>query len=235
MIFAAHQPNYLPWLGFFYKLWASDLFFLLDDVQFERGRGYQNRVQIKTPQGAQWLTQPVRRKGQGLQPTNEVAFSEPDWAAKHLRTLRANYAKAPHFDAYFPEIETILTEAPDNLAETNARLIEALARHFGARARLLRSSGFGLDLSGGERIAELGRREGGTVYLSGRGGEKYQAAESFAARGIALSYTRFRPEPYRQLWGEFLPGLSALDALFNIGGDGVAEIFAATPPAEPAE
>lgn len=229
MIFAAHQPNYLPWLGYFYKVWVSDLFVILDDVQFERGRGYQNRVQIKTANGPAWLTQPVRRKGQGLQPTLEVEFSEPGWADKHLRTIRANYARAPHFRALFPQIEAGFAAAGPRLADTNFALIERVSQLLGLATRFVRSSDHGLALTGGERIAELGRLNGATRYVSGKGGAGYQVAESFARRGIALAYSGFRPAPYPQLWGDFVPGLSILDALFNAGPEAIVAAFAATP------
>ena len=61
MIVAIHQPNYLPWLGYFYKMVKADIFVLLDNVQYEKN-GYTNRCQIKTPQGPFWLTLPIKRK-----------------------------------------------------------------------------------------------------------------------------------------------------------------------------
>jgi hypothetical protein len=58
MIVAIHQPQYLPWLGYFDKMLAADLFCYLDCVQFKKNE-WQNRNRIKTAQGWQWLTVPV--------------------------------------------------------------------------------------------------------------------------------------------------------------------------------
>ena len=60
MKIAIHQPNYLPWLGYFYKIACVDIFILLDNVQYERN-GYINRCQIKTPRGLFWLTLPIKK------------------------------------------------------------------------------------------------------------------------------------------------------------------------------
>src|SRR5262249_11031495 len=55
---AIHQPCFLPWLGYLDRMARSDLFVLLDHVQFER-RGYQNRTPIRMEGEQRWLTVPV--------------------------------------------------------------------------------------------------------------------------------------------------------------------------------
>ena len=97
---AIHQPNYLPWLGYFSKSAHSDVLVLLDNVQFPR-RSYVNRVQVKTARGVHWLTQPVLQHGRYDQRIRDVEFSEGDWASTHLATLQANYGRAPHFRSHF--------------------------------------------------------------------------------------------------------------------------------------
>ena len=63
MILSMHQPNLLPWIGYFHKMAQSDVFVLLDVVQVPRGRSYATRTKIKTPDGAKWLTMPTKRRG----------------------------------------------------------------------------------------------------------------------------------------------------------------------------
>ena len=46
MLVAIHQPTFVPWLGYLDRMLRSDLFVILDHVQFER-RNYQNRTLIR--------------------------------------------------------------------------------------------------------------------------------------------------------------------------------------------
>lgn len=223
MIYAAHQPNYLPWLGFFHKIACADVFVILDDVQFEEGN-YQNRVQIKSPQGPQWLTQPIRHRH--LQRTDEVEFdTRADWRAKHLKQIRSNYGRAACFTQMFPLLERWLHEAQgERIASVNSHLIEVIARAIGLETRIVPSSSLNVTSSATSRLVEIGKKLGASAYLSGRGARKYQAEQEFLAAGIALGYTDFTPKDYPQLWGGFVPGLSAIDALLNIGLDGMAKV-----------
>ena len=62
MLLSAHQPAYLPWLGYFEKIARADVFIYMDTVQFERN-SYTNRNKIKGSNGAKMLTIPVCMKG----------------------------------------------------------------------------------------------------------------------------------------------------------------------------
>jgi len=227
MIYAAHQPNYLPWLGYFHKIARADVFVILDDVQFEQG-SYQNRVQIKTPQGPQWLTQPIRHKHP--QTTADVGFdTRVDWREKHLKQIRSNYGRAASFHRVFPLFEQWLNEAHgEKLAAVNISLIEAVARAIGLKTEIVLSSSLNVTSSSAVRLVEIGTKLGASVYLSGHGAKKYQNERDFQTAGIALRYTDFTPGRYNQLWGEFTGGLSVIDVLFNIGLDGTVK--ACMPP-----
>src|SRR5580704_11293436 len=109
MMLSAHQPAYLPWLGYFHKIAQADVFVYLDSVQYEKN-SYINRNQIKTPQGASWLTIPVKTKGHmgGSLRTTNIDDSQP-WRSKHLKSIEMNYRKASRFDLCFPKIQALLT------------------------------------------------------------------------------------------------------------------------------
>jgi hypothetical protein len=215
---AIHQPNFLPWGGFFYKWLKSDILVFLDDVQFIR-RGYSNRVKIKGPEGERWLTVPVIKKGRYLQRIDEVEIErEPDWKKKIGGSLHACYGKAPFFKDYFSAFEAIIEKDHTHLASMNIELLVWLSRQLGIETKTVLASRLpGITGQSTQRLVSLCRAVGATQYLSGFGGQKYQDDEIFRGNGIGLAVYDFTPPVYPQLWGEFIPGLSILDLLFNTG------------------
>src|SRR5271155_2267040 len=97
---AITQPTYLPWLGYFDLIDQVDAFVLLDSVQFEK-QSWQQRNRIKTPNGLQWLTAPVRTKGRSAQLIKDVEIAETDFYIKHLNLIQTNYRNAPFFENWF--------------------------------------------------------------------------------------------------------------------------------------
>jgi len=219
MIVAIHQPNYLPWLGYFFKMSQVDVFILLDTAQFSKN-SYQNRVQIKTAQGVSWLTQPVSLSGKSFQETRSVQFANSDWREKHIKTIRANYARAPFFKTYSDDLFARLQVSDSNFSSYNTNLITWLKEVMGLRAKLCLASEYPSDLTGTERLVQLVKAVGGSAYFAGQGAASYQEDSLFSKADIRLVKSKFKPLPYRQLWNaEFAPGLSVIDALFNLGSD----------------
>ena len=87
-IVAIHQPNFLPWLGWFDKLARADVFVLLDHVQFPRtSRGtYVNRVKLLVGGKDAWVTAPIVRASGSAQRIDEVRLDGCALARKVLRT-----------------------------------------------------------------------------------------------------------------------------------------------------
>lgn len=221
-VFAMHQPNYLPWLGFFYKLARSDVFVLLDHVQVPRGQSFAARNRVKTPQGLTWLTVPLSipsgQEGKALY--TEVSFADESWKKDHLKTLKFNYARADHFDEIFETYREIVEPATD-FVEMNVALIGAFADYLGIRSERVRQSRLGDEF--GQRnqlIIELADEVGADVYLSGTGGGRsYNDPEVLGENGIELRYSNFEHPRYEQLWNDFESHLSIVDLLFNHGPD----------------
>lgn len=225
MIAAIHQPNFLPWCGYFYKMLKCDRFIFLDDVQYIR-RGYTGRVKIKTPEGEKWLTIPVKKKGRYHQLVLEVELeADNKWKNKITGSFQSYFGKAPHFKTYFPEFADIIHKDFPLLAELNLELIKWLARIFEIKTPMMRSSELeGITGQAGERLISICKSIGATKYLSGFGGQNYQEKENFEHEGIKLAVYDFKHPQYPQLFGDFIPGLSAVDLLFNCGPQG-AEIL----------
>ncbi len=233
-IVACHQPNFLPWLGFFAKMECADVFVLLDDVQFTQGANRHNwttRVRIAGANGAQWLTMPVRRAGAGPQRISDLRSDDKDarWLPKMLRTLEDSYRKAPYSDAVMPPLMQILSRHTGSVCETNLALIESIAATLGITTRRLRASETPVDGTANERLINLTRMAGGNTYLSGDGADDYQVEAQFRAAGIELHKLGFRHPEYSQRPGKaFTPGLSIVDALCHAGIDATRSMLRPT-------
>jgi hypothetical protein len=213
---AIHQPNFLPWIGYFYKIAKSDIFVFLDNVQYVKN-SFVNRNKVKTPQDAIWLTVPVSFKFGEL--INEVKINNQiPWREKHLKTFEMNYKRADFFEDVFEIIKGIYCSRDwQNLSDLNMSLTEAIARYLGLNTSFVRSSTLGVQAKSTELLIQIVKKVGGDIYLSGFGGVKYQEETEFAKAGIKLMYTDFNHPVYKQLWGDFIPDLSIVDLMFNMG------------------
>lgn len=217
---AIHQPNYLPWIGYFFKILESDVFIFLDDVQFSKN-SYQNRVKIKTPQGPKWLTQSVQRRNGLSTLTNEITFSESCWFIKHKKTLQANYGKAKYFDEVMHEVFSKSSIDNPNQSGMNIELIKAILNYLGIQKTFHFSSDFKVNTESNQRLIELVKKVGGTTYIHGKGGLNYQENELFEKENIFIAMTSFTHPTYEQQWGNFERGLSIIDLLMNNGRDSI--------------
>jgi len=219
MIAAIHQPNYLPWAGYFYKIDKCDVFVFLDNVQYTKN-SFINRNRIKTAQGAQWLTVGVLTKGHLGQLISQVEIdNNVPWGAIHGKTIHQNYAKAPGFDKYRAFFEDVYRRGWEKLADLNETLVKLVCGILGtgSRVEFVRASELGVTGRDTELLINICRAVGADTYLSGFGGAKYQAEKEFEEAGIQLKYYDFQHPNYRQLWGDFIPDLSIIDLLFNEG------------------
>jgi hypothetical protein len=220
MIVAIHQPNFVPWLGYFYKIYKSDVFVILDNVQFTKN-GFTNRNRIKTPQGELWLTVPIIQSGKFGQEIIECKIFNPQQSlGKILKTVESNYKKAPGFELYFGSFETILKNSGESLCDLNIALIHWVMDAFEIRTKMIRASELS-NISGEstERLVSICKELKATSYLAGLGAKKYQEDALFLDQGIKVINSPFSYPAYPQLWKGFMPSLSVLDVMFNCGKD----------------
>jgi len=212
---AVHQPNYLPYLGLFHKLAKADVFVLYDTAQFSRRPGFHNRNQVKTPRGALWITVPVQRAT--LSAIRDVQIVDVPWAVRHSQTLSANYQRTPYYASYANELEAILRKSWTHLAGLNEALIGLLLRWLHIPIKMVRASDLPAPPTPDptSRLIHLVQAVGGDTYISGQGGHEYLDEGQF--KDVRLEYDEFIPTPYPQPFGDFIPNLSAVDAVFNCG------------------
>ncbi len=212
---AIHQPAYLPWLGYFDRIAASDLFIFLDTVQFEKN-SFTNRNRIKTPQGPQWLTVPVLAQGHLAKTLAEIEIdNRQDWKRKHLRSIEQNYRRAPFFAERFDRLAQTYVPAHHFLAEFCFDQLVFWLHELKIPTPVMRASAMGVEGVKSDLVLALCRAVGATAYLSGALGRDYLREADFAAAGIALRYQDFSHPAYPQLYGPFLPALSVVDFWMN--------------------
>ena len=213
-----HQPQYLPWLPYFLKIEQSDVFIILDTVDFQKN-GLQNRNQIKTVQGAHWLTVPVRQQlGQKIIDVR-IDNSTP-WRRKHLQTIQHNYGKTQPFKSYQSELESIYMREWVRLCDLNIEMMMMMMRWMNIKTPILRSSQMNANGTASDLVLNLCLEVGASRYLSGTGGENYLNPEAFENAGIEIVYkASVLPEAYPQISPQagFINYVSALDILLNCG------------------
>lgn len=223
---AVLQPGYLPWLGFFDQLARADIFVIYDDVQFDK-HGWRNRNRIKTAQGIQWLTVPVKVAGRFGQRNSEVEIdNRQPWARKQLTAIRLAYSKSRYFADYFPAIEALLSQPWQRLIDLDLALIRYGMQCLQLATRLELASSLGIAGERSERLVNFCRHFAADRYLTGDAAMNYLDLGLFDAQSIAVEWQHYSHPVYSQLHGEFEPYLSILDLLFNCGPDSRAILTA---------
>jgi len=216
LIIAVHQPQYLPWLGYFDKILRADIFVLLDNVQFKKNE-FQNRNKIKTANGWQWLTVPVKYRFPQL--INEVEINNTvRWQHKQHRAIITNYSKAP-FKGYLDEFfEELFSRKWDMLSDLNIFIVKRLCKILGIDTQILVASRLGdLPQDRDERLISIVEALGGDTYLAGAGGREYMDIDKYRKRGIRVIFQDYIHPVYHQLFGEFQPYMSIIDLILNCG------------------
>lgn len=217
MIVTIHQPNLFPWLGFFDKMRKADVFVLLDSVPYTKG-GYQNRTQIKGPNGVTWMTVPVISKGLLGQLTGDVLMMPQIlWRRNHLLTLENYYRKTPFFDVVMPNLVELYNNSTENLNEFAIPGIDWIRSHLQIGTRLVKSSELKVSGSGSKLLLDIVQSLRGTSYLSGPSGRNYLDLKIFDVAGIGVEFHSFMQFEYPQNNLPFIGGLSSLDYLFHKG------------------
>lgn len=213
MVVTIHQPDFLPWLGFFDRWQRSDIYIVLDDVQFLR-RGWHHRDKIKTQNGVQWLTIPVQKKSHYHQTIKEVKINnEENWRYKHLKTIQTSYGKTPNFDLVYSKLSEIYNRNHDLLISFNMDLLRLCSKMFGIKTPVVFASAFNVKSTGSQRLVDLVKSVGGKEYLTGSGSRDYLDEALFKKAGIDIYWQEFEHPVYKQLHGSFEKMLSVLDFL----------------------
>jgi hypothetical protein len=215
MVVSIHQPAYLPWLGYFDRIAASDTFIFLDNVQFEKN-SYTNRNKIKTAAGPLWLTIPVQTRGHLEKKLVDIEIDgRQNWKRTHLRSIEQNYRRAPCFAERFDRLAASYLPEIGRLAQLCYQQLRFWIEELGISTRIVCASDLPVSGEKSDLVLNLCRHVGATTYLSGPLGKGYLQEDRFSAAGIEVRYHNFVPTEYPQLFGDFVPALAVVDYWLN--------------------
>ena len=211
------QSNYIPWKGYFDLINMVDEFIFYDEVQYTKN-DWRNRNKIKTPQGIQWLTIPVRQESLD-QKIKDTKISDKKWNIKHWRTISQNYSKAKYFKDYKGIFEELyLTCDEEYLSEINYKFITTINQILGIKTKLRWSSEFELVDGQTEKLLGICKDCNADIYLSGPAAKDYFNEELAKQENIKVEWMDYSGyKEYEQLNPPFEHGVTILDLIFNEG------------------
>ena len=214
------QPTFLPWVGWFDLADQVDSFVILDDVAFSK-QSWQQRNRIRTRNGLEYLSVPVKTSGRLGQRIADCELVDQAFVVKMIKSLQSNYSKTPFFGTTFDELATTLQTAAstNRLVELNCALISWMAARLGVTTPMIRASTLDAGGERGEYVAAICESVGADRYLSPAGAESYliEDRHSFERRGIEVLIHVYEHPVYVQRFSPFIPFASALDLIFNLG------------------
>jgi hypothetical protein len=235
MIVAAHQPHYLPWLGYLDKLAKADLFVVMDDLQYE-AQNFQNRQRLKLSTGPAWLTVPLERGTQADRicdkKIDNTGSPKQHWQRRTWLTIEHSYGKAPYFARYADAVRDIYLRPWRYLLDLDLHVLELARAWFGITTPIVLASSLGLSGHKTDRILAMCKRLGARAYLSGGGGSTgYLDSEQLGRGGVGVIWQAFSHPIYEQRFGGFASHLGFLDLLFNCGEASRDILFERSHPA----
>ncbi len=225
MILTAHQPAYLPWLGYFHKIALADELVILDSVQFEKS-SFTNRNKIKTSNGPAWLTIPVEMKGHLDKNINEIGIDNNiNWRKKHWNSILLNYKKAPFFNEYAGFFEHYYSNESSNLAEFIETSTTIFLKELEITIPIKKLSDLNIASKKQQLIVDLCKTTGANAFVFGALGKNYADESIYTANNIAIYFQEYKHPVYEQQWGDFAPYMGIVDALFNLGAERTREVI----------
>ena len=197
----------------------SDIFVIYDDAQFNK-EDFQHRNKIRIYPGWKYLTVPAEKKRipiKDLKIRNELLIKGITWQEAHLEEIRDNYKDTPYYASHKNHLEVIYTDKYDKLIDLNMGIIHYLMDAFDIKTKIIFASELGFTSRSTERLVDITVALGGDIYLSGPAGRDYLDVSLFECKGIRVEFQDFKHPVYKQVYGGFIPNMSAIDALFNVG------------------
>ena len=219
MIVTIHQPNYFPYPGFFQKVLLSDIYVVLDRAQFEFD--ITNRNKIITPEGS-WsrITVPIKKGQKFFEVRNVEINNDQSWAEKNWDLICKSYDNSPFFDLYKATLNSVFKKKWNLIFDLNFYTLKKVIEWLNIKTKIIFDSELDVTGKSSEHLLNICKKLGATKYLSGPGGSDYLNEKIFEQNKIKVEYQKYDPIVYPQKYAKsFIPNLSILDLLFNMGSD----------------
>lgn len=214
-----HQPDFIPYIGFFDRLAKADIYVVLDNVQYVRGSRdhWTNRDMIKTRKGEKWITVSVKKEHREVKIKDVMLAEESAWRNRCKCLLKENYIRAKYYNDIKTYVEKMFDYQCEYLIDFNLNIIRMINELLGINIEILRASEIGGQGQKDELLIDIMKKIGQTKYLSGVGAKAYCNEELYVKNNIEIIWQDFQHPIYPQQFGEFIPYLSIIDLLFNCG------------------
>lgn len=211
-----HQPDFIPWIGFFQKLKKSSIYVILDDVQYIR-RGWINRDQILLDNKLKWVTVPVYSKGNYRELIKNIKINyETKWIEKILKTFEYNYSSYPYYNLHISSLTKIFQKKHEYLIDLNLDLIKYVMNHYNIKTKLVLSSKLNTKGLKSQKILNILLNLGSNFYITGFGSKNYLDEGLFKKNKIEIEYFDFENIDFEDnLMNNNLKNVSILELMFK--------------------
>ncbi len=221
-IVTIHQPDFMPWIGFFNKIEKADVFVVLDHVTNKYNvRNWLRRVNFNINCQKCWLSVSLKKTKPSHIPISCMEVNDNIDYTKKLKSIRQSYQKTKYFDDIYPLITNWFDSDENKLSKRNMLFIKTIMNLLDIKTEIIYSSDLNCNNKSTDLLIEIIKKINGGTYLCGSGAAGYQEDKKFHYNEIEVNYNNFKPPVYRQYnnKGEFISGLSIVDCLMNIGID----------------
>ena len=217
-LLSAHQPVYLPWLGFFHKIIVSDLFVVFDDVPYSKKMWY-NRNYINGANNKILLSVPVKFKTSDETKHKDILIDNTkNWQKHHWKSIYISYSNYPCFSKYENELKEVYSKKWTKLIDLNLYLMFKILGWLKVEKKIVRASDYHLKKSKSELIIEMCKKLKFENYLFGELGKNYCDFKSFKESKIKPYFQKYNHPRYKVLKNKtFYKNLCILDLLFFYG------------------
>jgi len=224
-ILTAHQPVYLPWIGLFHKIAIADSFCYFDSVQYQT-KDWNNRNKLKGPNGAFWLTVPVKSKGHFNKKVGEIEVNNTiNWRKKHLKSIEMNYKSTSYFNQYIGFFRDCYKREWTHLSDLNEYMLKWFLDILNIKVKYYKMSEIDFEGRKSDLVLDMCKKLSADLYIFGALGKDYVKEEDFAEKDIKIYFQNYNHPVYPQLYGKFISHLSIVDLLFNVGAERASDVI----------